>query len=173
MRAVYVLTMWAQCLSLDTTPIANHLNALYKRSERNSLSPPYPTMPNYTLTYFEARGFAEVLLLLFHSSESSWLSGFSPTLSSLRHSLCRQSNSTRAMGRVQEQCVVFLSWEDYEDTFLNNLFPVTPFEKVPILEIDGKVLPQSFAIARYLAMEFGLFFSLYDWQKSPDFLEWY
>ena len=30
-----------------------------------------------------------------------------------------------------------------------------PFEKIPVLSIDGHMLPQSYAIARYLAREFG------------------
>ncbi|XP_073978703.1 glutathione S-transferase-like isoform X2 [Rhodnius prolixus] len=36
------------------------------------------------------------------------------------------------------------------------LKPKTPFGKLPILEIDGKVLHQSAAICRYLGEEFGL-----------------
>ncbi|KAF8375361.1 gst-8, partial [Pristionchus pacificus] len=31
----------------------------------------------------------------------------------------------------------------------------TPFGQLPLLEVDGKPLPQSFAISRYLAKEFG------------------
>uniref|UniRef100_A0A914EFF2 glutathione transferase n=1 Tax=Acrobeloides nanus TaxID=290746 RepID=A0A914EFF2_9BILA len=34
--------------------------------------------------------------------------------------------------------------------------PSTPFGKVPLLEIDDKILSQSFAIARYLARKYGL-----------------
>ena len=32
-----------------------------------------------------------------------------------------------------------------------------PFEKMPVLSIDGHMLPQSFAIIRYLARKFGRF----------------
>lgn len=37
-----------------------------------------------------------------------------------------------------------------------SFIPAMPFGKVPILEIDGKVLNQSTAITRYLAKKAGL-----------------
>lgn len=36
-------------------------------------------------------------------------------------------------------------------------FSATPFGKLPLLEVDGKVIPQSQAIARYVAKQFGEF----------------
>ncbi|KAG8223843.1 hypothetical protein J437_LFUL007864 [Ladona fulva] len=50
---------------------------------------------------------------------------------------------------------------EYEDHRFNpddwpRLKPTTPFGKVPILEVDGKVVHQSIAIQRYLAKEFQL-----------------
>ncbi|CAI5443310.1 unnamed protein product [Caenorhabditis angaria] len=48
-------------------------------------------------------------------------------------------------------------WEGFKDS--------TPFGKLPILEVDGKVLGQSHAIARYLANEFGLN-GKNEWEKA-------
>ena len=50
------------------------------------------------------------------------------------------------------------------DDWTNNWKPKTPFKQVPVLEFDGHMLPQSRAIERYLATQFGelsaFFFSL-------------
>lgn len=35
----------------------------------------------------------------------------------------------------------------------------TPFGQIPILCVDGEEIPQSFAIARYLAKQFGEYLS--------------
>jgi len=77
-------------------------------------------MPNYKLTYFNSRGKAETIRMLF------------------------------AEANVQ-----------YEDNRLDranwpNLKPTMPFGQVPVLEVDGKVLPQSKAIAKYVAKELHL-----------------
>jgi len=50
---------------------------------------------------------------------------------------------------------------EYEDVRVNKkdwpkLKPKMPFNQLPVLEIDGKILPQSKAIARYLARQYGL-----------------
>ncbi|GMS93295.1 hypothetical protein PENTCL1PPCAC_15470 [Pristionchus entomophagus] len=76
-------------------------------------------MPSYKLTYFDARGRAEVARQLFH-----------------------------------------LSGTPFEDVRIQKddwpaLKAKTPFGQIPLLEVDGKPLPQSFAIFRFLAREFG------------------
>ncbi|KAK0395160.1 hypothetical protein QR680_001147 [Steinernema hermaphroditum] len=53
-----------------------------------------------------------------------------------------------------------LSGTEFDDNRIEqdawpSLKPNTPFGQLPILEFDGKVLAQSFAIYRYLANEFG------------------
>lgn len=45
-------------------------------------------------------------------------------------------------------------WDDQEKWF--KLKPSTPFGQLPILSVDGEVISQSIAIARYCAHEFGL-----------------
>ncbi|GMS84137.1 hypothetical protein PENTCL1PPCAC_6312, partial [Pristionchus entomophagus] len=39
--------------------------------------------------------------------------------------------------------------------FTKRILPATPFGQMPVLYVDGKPLPQSFAIARFLANQFG------------------
>ncbi|GMS78784.1 hypothetical protein PENTCL1PPCAC_959 [Pristionchus entomophagus] len=86
-------------------------------------------MSSYKLTYFDARGRAEVARQLFHLSGTPFEDV-----------------------RIQK--------EDWPA-----LKAKTPFGQIPLLEVDGKPLPQSFAIFRYLAREFGeqvCFFINYD-----------
>ncbi|CAP21337.1 Protein CBR-GST-6.2 [Caenorhabditis briggsae] len=47
-----------------------------------------------------------------------------------------------------EEVVTFEQWPALKNS--------TPFGQLPVLEVDGKPLGQSYAIARYLAKEFGL-----------------
>jgi glutathione S-transferase len=89
---------------------------LYADDKNNTDS----TTPHYKLTYFDARGRAEMSRLIF------------------------------AQAGVE-----------YEDVRVNKkdwpkLKPKMPFNQLPVLEIDGKILPQSKAIARYLARQYGL-----------------
>ena len=51
--------------------------------------------------------------------------------------------------------------QKYEDVRISHeewpkFKPTTPFGKVPVLEVDGKPLAESYAITRYLAREYGL-----------------
>ncbi|KAF8372300.1 gst-9 [Pristionchus pacificus] len=65
----------------------------------------------------------------------------------------------RALGEVSRQ-LFHLSGTPFEDERVtakewDDLKGTTPFGQLPVLYVDGKPLPQSFAIARYLAKEFG------------------
>jgi len=76
-------------------------------------------MVNYKLTYFNARGRAEIIRLIFAIAEV-----------------------------------------EYEDVRVAEVLPSlkssTPFGQIPILEIDGKMFCQSYAIGRYLARKYNL-----------------
>ncbi|CAI4232734.1 unnamed protein product [Auanema sp. JU1783] len=78
-------------------------------------------MVHYKLTYFNARGFADVSRQLFHLAETPFED-------------------------------VRLDAEQF--AALKTTFP---FEQVPVLEVDGQFIPQSIAIARYLAKTFGFY----------------
>ncbi|CAG9761714.1 unnamed protein product [Ceutorhynchus assimilis] len=62
------------------------------------------------------------------------------------------------------ECIRYLfayAKQPYEDNRIafqdwQALKPNTPYGQLPILEVDGKVVPQSTAIGRYLAKQFGL-----------------
>jgi len=67
-----------------------------------------------------------------------------------------------ARGRAEPARLLFAqAGVNYEDIRITheawgNLKAKTPFGQIPMLEIDGKVLPQSKAICRYLAKQFKL-----------------
>ena len=94
----------------------------------------------YTLTYFNVRGLAEMSRLILHYAQvpfndvriekADW-----PSLKPSKL-LFPATESRRLI-----TCV------NYSDT---------PFGQLPNLEVDGKVLAQSFSIARFLAKEHGL-----------------
>ncbi|GMR44801.1 hypothetical protein PMAYCL1PPCAC_14996, partial [Pristionchus mayeri] len=65
----------------------------------------------------------------------------------------------RARAEVARQ-LFYLAGVPFEDVRVPHadwpaLKPKTPFGQMPLLEVDGKPLPQSYAINRYLAKEFG------------------
>jgi len=76
--------------------------------------------PKYKLTYFNARGKAEIIRYIF-----------------------AQAGVDYEDIRIEKE-----KWPEYK--------PKMPFGKVPVLEFDGTVLPESGAICGYLAREHGL-----------------
>ncbi|VDI50960.1 prostaglandin-H2 D-isomerase / glutathione transferase [Mytilus galloprovincialis] len=55
-----------------------------------------------------------------------------------------------AAGKEYEDCrITFEEWPSIK--------PTTPLGQVPVLSVNGKLIPQSRAIERYLAREFGLY----------------
>ncbi|GMS93775.1 hypothetical protein PENTCL1PPCAC_15950, partial [Pristionchus entomophagus] len=58
----------------------------------------------------------------------------------------------KGIAEVSRQLFV-LAGQPFEDNQIP--FDATPFGQAPLLEVDGKPIPQSFAIARYLASQFG------------------
>ncbi|KAK6024788.1 glutathione S-transferase protein [Ostertagia ostertagi] len=65
----------------------------------------------------------------------------------------------RGAGEIIRQLFV-IAGQDFEDKRLTieewpKYKSEMPFNQVPVLEVDGKQLPQSFAIVRYLARQFG------------------
>ncbi|CAL2033547.1 unnamed protein product [Caenorhabditis brenneri] len=66
----------------------------------------------------------------------------------------------RARGEIARQIFAYAG-KDYEEKSVTfeqwpALKNTTPFGQLPVLEVDGKPLGQSYAIARYLAQEFGI-----------------
>ncbi|GMT23180.1 hypothetical protein PFISCL1PPCAC_14477 [Pristionchus fissidentatus] len=79
-------------------------------------------------------------------------------------------------GRAEVARQLFhLAGVPFEDNRVKNedwpaLKATMPFGQMPLLEVDGKPLPQSFAIFRYLAKEFGTFFrSIFKLQNDNPF----
>ncbi|GMT06340.1 hypothetical protein PENTCL1PPCAC_28514, partial [Pristionchus entomophagus] len=66
----------------------------------------------------------------------------------------------RSLGEVVRQ-IFKLAEVDFEDVRIEDknwpeFKDQTPFGQMPVLEVDGKPIPQSFAIARYIASQHGL-----------------
>ncbi|CAI4229802.1 unnamed protein product [Auanema sp. JU1783] len=67
----------------------------------------------------------------------------------------------RGLGEISRQ-LFHLAETPFEDVRLNfeqfgALKSTFPFEQVPVLEVDGQVIPQSIAVARYLAKKFDFY----------------
>ncbi|XP_012934777.1 glutathione S-transferase [Aplysia californica] len=80
-------------------------------------------MPKATLTYFDARGRAEIARLVLAAAKK--------------------------LDNVTDKRIGFEDWPALKEN--------TPFQGLPILEVDGKVFGQGIAIAAYFAREYGLY----------------
>ncbi|GMS83313.1 hypothetical protein PENTCL1PPCAC_5488, partial [Pristionchus entomophagus] len=58
---------------------------------------------------------------------------------------------TLALADVEYDDVRVENWKEFKGTL-----PETPLGQMPVLEVDGKQIPQSFAIARFVASQHGL-----------------
>ncbi|KAI1711875.1 putative glutathione S-transferase 5 [Ditylenchus destructor] len=66
----------------------------------------------------------------------------------------------RGLGEMS-RCILAYAGAEYEDHRITHeqwpaLKPTMPYEQLPVLEVDGVKIPQSFAIARFLAKRFEL-----------------
>ncbi|VDM65878.1 unnamed protein product [Strongylus vulgaris] len=66
----------------------------------------------------------------------------------------------RGLGEIARQ-IFALAGVHYEDIRVTQdkwpeIKPLMPFEQMPVLEVDGQQIPQSLAIARYLARKYGI-----------------
>ncbi|KAL3861386.1 hypothetical protein ACJMK2_007421 [Sinanodonta woodiana] len=86
-------------------------------------------MRTYRLTYFNARGKAELARLVFAAAGE----------------------------KFEDTRITKEEWPEIKKTM--------PFGQLPVLEVDGKPLAQSYAIARYLAREFG-FAGSSNWESA-------
>ncbi|KAI1711874.1 glutathione S-transferase 1 [Ditylenchus destructor] len=91
--------------------------------------------PSYKLHYFDVRGFGEPIRLFLHYHGLKF--------EDVRYPLPNQPDQSK--------------WQAMK--------PKTPQGKLPVLEVDGKMLGQSLAISRYLAKKHGLA-GKDDWEQA-------
>lgn len=92
-------------------------------------------MVQYKLNYFSVRGLGEVIRFIFHYSDTPFEDN-------------RISGDDWTKYKPSKKILLRYS------KFWMNL--ATPFGQMPVLEVDGKQLAQSVAIARYLARKHGM-----------------
>jgi glutathione S-transferase len=90
-------------------------------------------MPSYKLTYFPIRGLGEFIRLIFHYAKVPF----------------------------EDNRISFEDWPNLKSSklsasmYLTKIITDMPHGKIPVLEFDGKILPESFAIARYISRQHG------------------
>ncbi|KAL2738530.1 glutathione S-transferase-like [Vespula maculifrons] len=97
-------------------------------------------MPSYKLTYFPVKALAEPIRFIFSYAGVEF-----EDVRFDREDWPKIKPSKRRMGRITSH-----------SNELDFSFVATPFGQVPMLEVDGKKVNQSTAIARYLAKQHGL-----------------
>lgn len=97
-------------------------------------------MVSYKLTYFDGRGAGELCRQIFAAAEQKYEDN---RLTDEEWEKFKAAGSEFPF-LLNIMCKILIVW-----------FPETPYNQLPMLEVDGKPLAQSHAMARYLAREFG------------------
>lgn len=98
-------------------------------------------MPHYKLIYFNARGKAEPIRLLFAEANVPYedIRVDQKDWPEMKPSILIAINALNFI------CKIYKAKNDFSEM---------PFGQLPVLDIDGKVLPQSRAMIKYLAREY-------------------
>lgn len=107
-------------------------------------------MPRYKLVYFDFKNRGELIRLIFATAGVEFEDYRIPLTEAAWN-----AHKPRVTNLFSFDIGVFIIHFTYL-LYIHTRFTELPFNKVPVLEIDGRPLPQTKAIAAYLAREFGI-----------------